>query len=395
MPFKLPPLPSPMLFEFAALCAAVYEPQETSVGRFTRTEYRAGSFGFQGAIYCSGSDWVISYAGTNTHEWGDLLSDAGFGNGFGGLIGGPILLGPAAWLMTKLGGQLLGRHLAQAEELLAAARAAAGVQARMYVCGHSLGGGIAQVIGARHSVKSVAISPPVVTGVSGIEGHWSDVDHIVYVRVAGDPINLTDNIGHCIGRMIALDTDRRGKPAHDIAGTLAELSPGGRSAEIGARDPFGATHTPIDRKYTQLLQSGLHLGEPKGPEVGLEAGGTARHYVNGSIFHHPSTGAFEVHGSILSQYLSMGATLSTLGYPTSDEKDLPDGSGRYNDFQFGVISWDRGTCRIDVLEIPQEPVLHPNGVVDEVDAPAPQAPRRFRPLRITEKTPSSRNRFRG
>jgi uncharacterized protein with LGFP repeats len=50
-----------------------------------------------------------------------------------------------------------------------------------------------------------------------------------------------------------------------------------------------------------------------------------------------------VHGAIRDKYASLGWERSALGYPVSDERDHPSG-GRYNQFQYGRISWkpDRG-----------------------------------------------------
>ncbi|SDY30121.1 Short repeat-containing protein of unknown function [Amycolatopsis xylanica] len=65
-----------------------------------------------------------------------------------------------------------------------------------------------------------------------------------------------------------------------------------------------------------------------------------------SIFWSPSTGAHWVLGAIRDKWASMGWERSELGYPTSDEYDIP--GGRRSDFQKGSITWDSATGAIQV-----------------------------------------------
>jgi hypothetical protein len=60
-----------------------------------------------------------------------------------------------------------------------------------------------------------------------------------------------------------------------------------------------------------------------------------------TIFWSSASGAFEVHGDIRKKYLDMKGPLSDLGFPTSDETDIPNyaGSGKANSFQKGSILW--------------------------------------------------------
>ncbi len=67
--------------------------------------------------------------------------------------------------------------------------------------------------------------------------------------------------------------------------------------------------------------------------------GQFQHYVNGSIYYHPSVGAHEVHGLIRARWQSLDWERGFLGYPTTDETATPDGAGRYNHFQGGSIYW--------------------------------------------------------
>lgn len=67
--------------------------------------------------------------------------------------------------------------------------------------------------------------------------------------------------------------------------------------------------------------------------------GQYNHFQWGSIYWHPNIGAYEVHGAIHDKWASLGWEKSTLGYPVSDETSTPDGIGRYNNFEHGSIYW--------------------------------------------------------
>nr|WSX53701.1 FG-GAP-like repeat-containing protein [Streptomyces sp. NBC_00974] len=100
------------------------------------------------------------------------------------------------------------------------------------------------------------------------------------------------------------------------------------------------THTlcgPILAKF--LAKGGTSLGYPT-TDVLVPADGMGR-YVhlrsagqttdNGSIYWHPSTGAWVVWGAIRTKWNALGAEKGILGYPTSDESGTFDG-GRFNTF---------------------------------------------------------------
>lgn len=58
-----------------------------------------------------------------------------------------------------------------------------------------------------------------------------------------------------------------------------------------------------------------------------------------TIFWSNASGAFEVHGDIRRKYVASGGPGGNLGFPTSDESDIPGAAGRYNTFQHGSILW--------------------------------------------------------
>jgi LGFP repeat len=67
--------------------------------------------------------------------------------------------------------------------------------------------------------------------------------------------------------------------------------------------------------------------------------GRYNHFQGGSIYWTPQTGAHAVGGAILQKWGDLGWEKSVLGYPTSDEEGTPDGEGRYNHFEHGSIYW--------------------------------------------------------
>lgn len=59
-----------------------------------------------------------------------------------------------------------------------------------------------------------------------------------------------------------------------------------------------------------------------------------------TIYWSAATGAFEVHGSIRDKYKAVHGPSGDLGFPTSDESDVPGAAGaRFNTFQHGSIVW--------------------------------------------------------
>ena len=71
--------------------------------------------------------------------------------------------------------------------------------------------------------------------------------------------------------------------------------------------------------------------------------GRFNHFQGGSIYWSPSSGAFEVHGEIRNKYAALGWERSILGYPLTNETATPDGVGRFNHFQGGSIYWHPAT----------------------------------------------------
>jgi uncharacterized protein with LGFP repeats len=121
------------------------------------------------------------------------------------------------------------------------------------------------------------------------------------------------------------------------------------SPETGAFEVHGG----IRVKWAQLSGEEGFLGFPVTDETGTPDGrGRFNHFQGGSIYWTPTTDAHVVHGAIRDEWQREGWERGRMGYPTSDEKALPDGQGRVSDFEGGSILWwpDRGVdvrVRID------------------------------------------------
>ncbi|WP_236834267.1 hypothetical protein [Blastococcus sp. KM273129] len=97
---------------------------------------------------------------------------------------------------------------------------------------------------------------------------------------------------------------------------------------------------PIDRHHCELGGAAGFLGEPLGEARTAPDGvGRYRHFVGGSVYWSPATGAHEVHGPIRDKWSALGWERSLLGYPVTDGVTTPDGVGRYNHFQGGSVYW--------------------------------------------------------
>jgi len=122
-----------------------------------------------------------------------------------------------------------------------------------------------------------------------------------------------------------------------LAALLCSVSHGAVAAPVPTA-ASASTSSPIQDHYSQLGGAGGLLGAETRAESALADGSYAA-YQNGVIYYSPATGAWEVHGGILTDWSALGAQRSVVGYPTSDERVTPDGAGRYNLFAKGSIYW--------------------------------------------------------
>ncbi|WP_432509764.1 N-acetylmuramoyl-L-alanine amidase [Kineococcus sp. SYSU DK001] len=107
----------------------------------------------------------------------------------------------------------------------------------------------------------------------------------------------------------------------------------GRVAALLAAAP---RTSPISRKYAEVGGAGL-LGAATGPEGDALRGGRFRHYENGSIYHQPDVGTHVVRGSHRGKYAALGWEWSPLGFPVADTTNLPGDAGSFTHFEHGSI----------------------------------------------------------
>ena len=100
----------------------------------------------------------------------------------------------------------------------------------------------------------------------------------------------------------------------------------------------------IRDRYRGLGGARSALALPTTHELGTPNGvGRYNHFLHGSIYWSPGTGAHEVRGAIRGTWASLGWENSALGFPLSNEMPTPDRIGRYNSFQFGSVYWTAAT----------------------------------------------------
>ncbi|WTW98289.1 hypothetical protein OG216_35325 [Streptomycetaceae bacterium NBC_01309] len=80
------------------------------------------------------------------------------------------------------------------------------------------------------------------------------------------------------------------------------------------------------------------LGYPTGDESDPAYTPITQRFQNGMIVFTPERGALEVHGAIAHVWIDLGYFWS-VGLPQTDERGTPDGVGRYNHFDNGSIYW--------------------------------------------------------
>lgn len=125
------------------------------------------------------------------------------------------------------------------------------------------------------------------------------------------------------------------------------------------------------------------LGYPTSDEiVNHDNIGRRQHFQGGTIYWRLNE-AYYVTGAIHDKWDASGAEGGWLGYPTSDEIKLPDGQGRMNRFEHGVIYWspDTGAHAVTGAVLDQwsragfeassygyptaDPVTHPGGIQEQ------------------------------
>ncbi|KAA9154180.1 PKD domain-containing protein [Amycolatopsis acidicola] len=114
--------------------------------------------------------------------------------------------------------------------------------------------------------------------------------------------------------------------------------------------------TAIDARYNGSAALRTLLGAPTAPEV-ADGGVRYRVYEHGRMYWSQETGVHEIHGAILTKYLSLGGH-TKFGAPVNDETTTPDGVGKYNEF-VGTP----GTLRASIYFTPNTGTHEIHGVI--------------------------------
>ncbi|MFI6868525.1 LGFP repeat-containing protein [Nocardia sp. NPDC050406] len=93
----------------------------------------------------------------------------------------------------------------------------------------------------------------------------------------------------------------------------------------------------ILEKYNAFGGVNGALGEPTGDDADAPDGGKVQEFKGGAIYSSPTAGTHVVWGDIREAYLANGGPGGKLGYPTTDETDIP--GGKQSDFTGGTITW--------------------------------------------------------
>ncbi|WP_459643634.1 LGFP repeat-containing protein [Kineococcus sp. NUM-3379] len=109
------------------------------------------------------------------------------------------------------------------------------------------------------------------------------------------------------------------------------------SPSTGAHEVHGA----IRDRWGRLGWKGGPLGFPSSIEYRtLPSGGAYSAFEGGSLHWSPATGAHLVRGAIRDAWGATGWEAGPLGFPVSDEYDVP--GGKRSDFQHGRVTWTPG-----------------------------------------------------
>ncbi|QII09228.1 hypothetical protein BH93_27005 (plasmid) [Rhodococcoides fascians A25f] len=108
--------------------------------------------------------------------------------------------------------------------------------------------------------------------------------------------------------------------------------------------PAGGAHPVVNHFFAAWQRNGWEAGVLKYPttdEIVNPDGIGRRQEFQGGTIHWKLNEAYYVTGAIRDKWWSVGAETngSLLGYPLSDQIVLPDGQGRMNRFERGVIYW--------------------------------------------------------
>lgn len=131
--------------------------------------------------------------------------------------------------------------------------------------------------------------------------------------------------------------------AEPIPGGLRQRFEGARMYHRSGQPRAFEVHGAILAKYLaggEVTAWGYPVTNESDLRDGAQVVGRVSEFERCTIYWRPNGGAFEVHGDIRVTYRNAGGVSGSLGFPTSDEGDVPGGGGaRFNTFERGSIVW--------------------------------------------------------
>jgi uncharacterized protein with LGFP repeats len=137
---------------------------------------------------------------------------------------------------------------------------------------------------------------------------------------------------------------RTGEESTGTTGATATTGASAEGTKIATPGGEIAVDGDIYEKYTQLGGPTGTLGLPleaeeKGPEDG-----EYQDFAGGTIYEAKDGDPHVIWGEIRKAWEDNGGAQGRLGYPVSDEKDIP--GGKQSDFSGGTITWVNGTITV-------------------------------------------------
>ena len=116
------------------------------------------------------------------------------------------------------------------------------------------------------------------------------------------------------------------------------------------------------KKYSQIGYEKSILGYPVTSEVKIRDAGTYQRFQKGNMYHTPKYGSKLVYGSIFNKWGELKYENGPLGYPISDEQDAKVDGGRFNEFETGTIYWSAKTGAHEIHGLIRDAFLKAGGV---------------------------------
>ncbi|TSE02220.1 hypothetical protein FOS14_00915 [Skermania sp. ID1734] len=134
------------------------------------------------------------------------------------------------------------------------------------------------------------------------------------------------------------------------AGASGTATPGAAAGSTKIATPAGDIEVSGDilSKYNELGGPTGTLGLPTGAAKTIGGDGHYQEFAGGAIFYSQGTGAHVVWGDIRTAYDQNGGPGGELGFPTSDETDIP--GGKQSTFQHGKITWNASDRKTEVVK---------------------------------------------